>query len=344
MDSTRGKGSHGYDVDVGLSGMTDRWDVSTQRVDLRGVFSTDVGSSGSFDLRDVGSTSLRKLLDALPVPALMIDLSYSVVFTNTSCDGISPNFKTVMGLPFASLIPRARNAEKAQLLIDKVFRTRKPQVAEGILEVDKKKLWGRIHFRPVRTGADRYILIIIEDLTAEKIRLLVDRRRGEKLKQAHDQNLTRVHSLSDQLSETNRKLSEESARNRQAQDALTTAHRKFRIVADKASMGIALAGKNGTFYYVNSQFGELFGYDLTNVPEVSSWFGSSVPPSEQGDQDSEDFLRTLVEAAGTDSSPVRLDLTCLNGKQRSVSSTIEPLEDGNYVLTFEEVLNDPECG
>jgi hypothetical protein len=48
-------------------------DEPTQTIDLQSLLTSDVGQSGVFDLSDVGSTSFGKLLDALPVPVLLID-------------------------------------------------------------------------------------------------------------------------------------------------------------------------------------------------------------------------------------------------------------------------------
>ena len=45
---------------------------TAQTIDLHSLFAYEAGKSGVFDLSDIASTSLGKLLDAIPVPVLLI--------------------------------------------------------------------------------------------------------------------------------------------------------------------------------------------------------------------------------------------------------------------------------
>ena len=56
---------------------------STQSIDLSSLFTGDVTTSGSFDIRgDIWATTFGRVLQALPIPALMIDDSLHVVAAN----------------------------------------------------------------------------------------------------------------------------------------------------------------------------------------------------------------------------------------------------------------------
>ena len=52
--------------------------TATETIDLEGLFSRDLTSSGSFDIREgIWATTFGKVLQVLPVPALLIDDSYN---------------------------------------------------------------------------------------------------------------------------------------------------------------------------------------------------------------------------------------------------------------------------
>ena len=56
----------------------------TETIDLNTVFAADLTVTGSFDMRGAEAGSLGKLLNALPIPALLISTANQVVYTNSS--------------------------------------------------------------------------------------------------------------------------------------------------------------------------------------------------------------------------------------------------------------------
>ncbi len=131
-------------------------------------------------------------MDALPIPALLIDRFYQVGFANQSCAKISSSYRKIQGCPFADLVPLPNDAERAQALTDKIqalidtaFETRKPRVAEAILEIENKRIWARLHLRSVRIGLETYVLLTMEDLTHEKKQLVLSQRHDEKHRKAN---------------------------------------------------------------------------------------------------------------------------------------------------------------
>jgi hypothetical protein len=55
---------------------------ATQTIDLGPFLTQDLYSTGSFDLSAMEGTSVGKLLDALPIPALLIDERHDIGFAN----------------------------------------------------------------------------------------------------------------------------------------------------------------------------------------------------------------------------------------------------------------------
>ncbi len=142
--------------------------LATETIDLNSLLNPDTTESGSFNLQDVSQTSFGKLLKALPVPTLLVDRSLIITFINDACEKISGNGQAILGVGFCSFFPDPEESRAAQALLEQVFRERKPQVKTALMQIDGYRLWARIYLRSVRLGRDRFLLILIEDLSNEK--------------------------------------------------------------------------------------------------------------------------------------------------------------------------------
>jgi two-component system, cell cycle sensor histidine kinase and response regulator CckA len=232
-----------YDSNAPLTEETTEF--TAQTIDFTSWFNADLSSSGSFDMGIMAAASFGKLLDVLAVPAMLIDWKYTVVFANQSCGRLAANFKSIEGVPFSSLVPRSANSEKAQSLIRKVFRSRRAQVADGILELDARKIWGRLYFRSVRVGQERFVLLLIEDVTNEKTQLLLSQRQLQ---------------LSGRLSsQTDEKLRQEINEHGKAREALRTQKQRFEALSEIIPGGSAVIKLDGSIKQANSKFWELLG-------------------------------------------------------------------------------------
>ena len=153
--------------------------LSQETVDLSGLFADTVSMSGSFDLRGFRVSSFGKLLDVIPIPAVLVERSHAIVFANQACKRIAEDRTVIVGSPFSALFPSKSASGKAHGLIDKVFGQRVPLLTEGIMGVEPRKIWGRIHFRSVRIRSERFVLVIVEDITPEKKLLAINRRAAK---------------------------------------------------------------------------------------------------------------------------------------------------------------------
>ena len=157
---------------------------ATETIDLTSLLTEDVTTSGSFDIRsDIWATTFGKLTQALPIPALLIDQSHNIIVANQACSRISSEYENMLNKPFSGLFPDPSVARRVQLLIEKVFSTRKPGVDEGIVEIGAGRIWGRITVRSIRIMENRLLLVLVEDLTAEKKQLALKRKLNEELEQ-----------------------------------------------------------------------------------------------------------------------------------------------------------------
>src|SRR5271157_5377256 len=149
---------------VHISGLTPE---RTETIDLNSLFSKDVTSSGSFDLRRVRFASFGKLLQVLSTPTLLIGRSHIIEFANRAFLSLTDELDPV-GRELSWLFPNPQQARVFGLLLEKVFLARRPEVRERKLQLRNAEIWGRVHLRTIRLGRDQLVLIQIENLTAQK--------------------------------------------------------------------------------------------------------------------------------------------------------------------------------
>ena len=57
---------------------------------------------------------------------------------------------------------------------------------------------------------------------------------------------------------------------KRAEETLRNEKERFRTLSEEAPLGMVLIEQDGTFRYINSKFRELFGYELTDVPDAKT--------------------------------------------------------------------------
>jgi len=198
--------------------------VSTESIDLDRLLLKDVTESGSFDLSDVQATSVGKLLQSLPIPAMLLDRSCSLVFANHCCGSLSGQSSKILDGPVSALIPRKEDLTRVRSSVESVLLTRQPQVTEAMLKLGKGSIWGRIHLRALRMGHERLVLMLVDDLTPERKKLELVRRHQLELQDAHHQLEKRVIERTALLTQTNRLLQLEIQERKRAEDELRRTH------------------------------------------------------------------------------------------------------------------------
>ena len=63
--------------------------TATESIDLNNIFGEGLTTSGSFNAEGIKSTSFCKLLRAIPIPALLVDKSHTIIFCNDACARIT---------------------------------------------------------------------------------------------------------------------------------------------------------------------------------------------------------------------------------------------------------------
>lgn len=195
-DSTGPAGGGVGEGDFEPNDIPDMGDQTTATIDLSGLFTSELTDSGSFDIRgDIWATTFGKLLQALPIAGILIDREGNVFQANQACRRVIGRGESIEGTPFCSLLVDEGTAENAGVVLEKVFRDRRPRVGEAWLEVNGSKIWARMTFRSIRIMTERFVLTLLEDLTAQKKQLLLKQRHEEELTGEIDRRKSMEHAL-----------------------------------------------------------------------------------------------------------------------------------------------------
>jgi PAS domain-containing protein len=184
---------------------------TTESIELKSLFTRDVTTSGSFDVRGgIWATTFGKVIQALPIPTFLVEESLNIAVANQACGRFTPDHGKIQGKPFSNLIWGPTSAGRAQSLLEQVFFDRKPRVGEGTLRIDDSVVWARMTFRPIRIMTERFVLVLLEDLTREKVQL----HENEMLRQELEK---RVERRTAELRKTNENLMREVAERKRAE-------------------------------------------------------------------------------------------------------------------------------
>jgi hypothetical protein len=107
---------------------------------------------------------------------------------------------------FAEMFPDLEEAETALAIVADVFASRNPRVTEAVVGYGPVKIWSRMTFRSIRIGVDRFVLAILEDLTAEKKIVLQMEKEDQLLRKARDELEQQVRMRTEELVKTNEAL------------------------------------------------------------------------------------------------------------------------------------------
>lgn len=155
----------------------------TETIDLTTLLTEDFFSLERARPTDIRVSLLGKLLEALPLPALLLERSGLITFANKACARINEEYGIILGKPFSKLFSSGKSQARAVVLLEEIFTTRRPHTGEALLDIRGSRIWARMSFRSVRIGSDRAALVLVEDLTHDKAQLSTERKLNEQLRQ-----------------------------------------------------------------------------------------------------------------------------------------------------------------
>ncbi|MBI5250192.1 MAG: diguanylate cyclase, partial [Desulfomonile tiedjei] len=228
---------------------------------MEGGFDRDVSETGSFFIADVEATYLGKLLSALPMPALLVDQWFTIIFANEASASSSSDAERLRGKDVRTLFLDASHGAKIGEIFQNVFSRKKLAIVETLLRLPNKKMWCRLHARRLRLGYERLLLILAEDLTLEKRQINLRSRHQKELKQAHDQLEKRVQERTAELMDLTKRLQQEISDRAQAESELELSARMI----ESSTEAILLIDVDGVILRANEAVAAITGYPKSRL-------------------------------------------------------------------------------
>jgi diguanylate cyclase (GGDEF)-like protein/PAS domain S-box-containing protein len=118
-----------------------------------------------------------------------------------------------------------------------------------------------------------------------------------------------------------------------AEELLQRERGTFYSILQEAPNGVALIDKDGRYLYVNSEFTNITGYTLQDVPTVKDWLHKAYPNAR--------LRHTFVELWGKDFARKAFNrafsVVCKDGAVKEIEFKGTVLEDGQTIITLSDI-------
>ncbi|MCX8119057.1 MAG: PAS domain S-box protein [Desulfobacterota bacterium] len=122
-----------------------------------------------------------------------------------------------------------------------------------------------------------------------------------------------------------------------AEESLRNERNRFQTLLESAPFGIIVMDRDGVFQYINPKFKELFGYELTEVPNSREWFRKAFPDPKMRREVISAWVGYLRSTSPGEKVPRTLPTTCKDGTQKIIHFIPVRLATGEYIVTLEDV-------
>jgi PAS domain S-box-containing protein len=124
---------------------------------------------------------------------------------------------------------------------------------------------------------------------------------------------------------------------KQIVNELQTEKQRFQTLSENAPFGMVMIDKTGTFRYMNPKFGELFGYDLNDVPDGRTWFRKAYPDPTTRHHVISTWVNDLRSSDRGEKRPRTFTVTCKDGTEKIINFTPVQLETGENLMACEDI-------
>ena len=127
------------------------------------------------------------------------------------------------------------------------------------------------------------------------------------------------------------------------QSSLETEKRKFQALADNAPFGMVMIDRHAGFLYVNQKFSEIFGYELPDIPDGTSWFRLAFPEESQRQAAISTWINDLANEQGNNHAERIFSVRAKGGARKTISFVLVRLHNGDYMITCEDITDRKEA-
>jgi len=122
-----------------------------------------------------------------------------------------------------------------------------------------------------------------------------------------------------------------------AEEEIIREKEKLKILSDNAPFGMALISKDGQFTYINNKFTELYGYDISDIPDGRTWFKKAYPEEEYRHYVISKWKEDHSIAFSGEQRSWIFDVMCKDGSNRIVKFMTSMLISGECIVTAEDI-------
>jgi two-component system cell cycle sensor histidine kinase/response regulator CckA len=114
---------------------------------------------------------------------------------------------------------------------------------------------------------------------------------------------------------------------------------KLKTLSDNAPFAMVLINKQGHFTYINAKFKELFGFDLSDVPDGRAWFRKAYPDAEYRHTVISAWVEDFRDAKPGERKPRVFTVTCKDRTEKIVNFIPSRLISGDYLMTCKNITD-----
>ena len=134
-----------------------------------------------------------------------------------------------------------------------------------------------------------------------------------------------------------RGIARDITKRKQAEEALHNEKQRFQTLSDQAPFGMVMIDQDGTFKYMNPKFRELFGYDLTDIPDGKTWFRKAYPNPTYRHDVIEVWINDLKSSKPGEKRSRIFTVTCKDGTEKAINFIPVQLETDENLMACEDI-------
>jgi PAS domain S-box-containing protein len=124
---------------------------------------------------------------------------------------------------------------------------------------------------------------------------------------------------------------------KRAEEALKDEKQRFQSLGENSPFGMVIIQPDGTFSYANRKFKEMFGYDLSDVPNGREWFRKAYPDNSYRRENISAWIMDTRELSSGETRPRVFTVTCKDLTEKTILFRPVKLDSGEDLMTCEDI-------
>ena len=121
------------------------------------------------------------------------------------------------------------------------------------------------------------------------------------------------------------------------EEELRKEREKTRTLSDNAPFGMVLINQQGHFVHINPKFTELFGFELSDLPDGRTWFRKAYPDAEYRHEVIAAWVEDFREARPGERKPRVFTVVCKDQTKKVVELITSKLHSGDYLMSCKDI-------